>query len=179
MTNDMAKCEIRISGFGGQGVILAGYVLGKAAAIYDGKEAVLTQSYGPASRGGACLADVVISDEPVNYPKVTEPDVVVAMSQEAYLTFAEDRPAGCLLLVDEDLVTLNSHDGNIRHIPMTRIAEVLGRRIVANMVMLGFLAANSGAVSPDALRKAIETTVPRGTEKLNLEAFERGYGYKT
>jgi 2-oxoglutarate ferredoxin oxidoreductase subunit gamma len=173
----MAKCEIRISGFGGQGVILAGYILGKAATIYDGKEAVLTQNYGPASRGGACLADLVISDEPINYPKVTAPDVVVALSQEAYLTYATDRPAGCLLLVDEDLVTLNDTDGKVRHIPATRIAEALGRRIVANMVMLGFLAANSDAVSADALRRAIETTVPEGTEKLNLEAFERGYGY--
>jgi len=132
----MAKREIRFSGFGGQGVILAGYVLGKAATIYDGREAVFTQNYGPASRGGACRADVVVSDEPVDYPKVTDPDVMVVMSQEAYATYAAQRSSDCLLLIDEDLVTANNGEGRIRCIPATRIAEGLGRRIVANMVML-------------------------------------------
>jgi 2-oxoglutarate ferredoxin oxidoreductase subunit gamma len=103
--------------------------------------------------------------------------MIVVMSQEAYTTYAAKRSSDCLLLIDEDLVTTNNGESYIRCIPATRIAEGLGRRIVANMVMLGFLAANSDAISVDALRHAIETTVPKGTEKLNLEAFEHGYAY--
>ncbi len=173
----MTKSEIRFSGFGGQGVILAGYILGKAATIYEGREAVLTQNYGPASRGGACLADVIVSDAPVTYPRVVEPDLVVAMSEEAYTTYAHCLPDTCRLLIDEDLVVVDGGQGDIHAIPATRIAEGLGKRIVANMVMLGFLAANSDAISAAALRRAIESTVPRGTETINRQAFERGYAF--
>lgn len=171
--------EVKLSGFGGQGIILAGYILGKAASIYDGKEAVLCQSYGPESRGGACSAEVVISDGPVDYPRATEPEVLVVMSQEAYFTYATRRPRDCLLIIDEDLVDpCEEREGaRIFKIPATRLAEQLGRKIVANMVMLGFLTGVSQVVSPEAMKQAIATSVPRGTEGLNLRAFETGYEY--
>ncbi len=171
--------EILIAGFGGQGVILAGYVLGKAASVYDGKEAALVQSYGPESRGGACKAEVVISDGQVDYPRTTEPEVMVVMAQEGYHTYAAQRPKGCLLIIDEDLVepTEEREGMKLLKIPATRLAEQLGRKIVANMVMLGFLTSVTGIVSMEAMKQSIATSVPRGTEQLNLKAFEMGYEY--
>lgn len=173
----MSKHEIKIGGFGGQGVIMAGYIVGKAASIYDGKNATLTQSYGPESRGGACAASVVIDDATIDFPQVIDPDVVVVMSQEAYGTYARERPKHSVLLIDEDLVELKneSPDAKILAVPATRYAEELGRKIVANMVMIGFIVSTTGLISADAAKQAITTTVPKGTEKLNLNAFERGY----
>jgi len=171
--------EVLIAGFGGQGIVLAGYVLGKAAAVCEGKEASLVQSYGPESRGGACKAEVVISDEQIDYPRVSDPEVMVIMSQEAYHTYAAKRNPNCLLIIDEDLVDPNEEKPGAKmfKIPATRLAEQLGRKIVANMVMLGFLTGVTNIVSPEAMREAIRTSVPRGTEELNLRAFETGYEY--
>jgi len=173
----MSRIEIRLSGFGGQGIILAASILGKAAALYDHKHATMTQNYGPESRGGACSGQVIISDAPVSYPHLTHPDVVVAMSQEAYTKYTSDLADGGLVLIDEDLVKPNGRQIHARlfSIPATRIAEEMGRKMVANIVMLGFLAALDHSVSPDALRQAVRESVPKGTEEFNLKAFERGY----
>jgi len=173
----MNRIEIRLSGFGGQGIILAGYILGKAAALYDHKHATMTQNYGPESRGGACSAQVIVADTPVSYPHLTAPQVVVAMSQEAYTKYAGELTEGGLLIIDEDLVRLNNGAPRQRlyGIPSTRIAEEMGRKMIANIVMLGCLAALDDTVSPDALRQAVRDSVPKGTEELNLKAFERGY----
>ena len=175
----MNRIEIRLSGFGGQGIILAGYILGKAAALYDHKHAMMTQNYGPESRGGACSAQVIVADAPVSYPHLTTPQVVVAMSQEAYTKYAGELADGGLLIVDEDLVRPNGDSrpsgARLYGIPSTRIAEDMGRKMIANIVMLGCLAALDQTVSPDALRRAVRESVPKGTEDLNLKAFERGY----
>jgi 2-oxoglutarate ferredoxin oxidoreductase subunit gamma len=176
----MGRYEIRLSGFGGQGIMTAGYILGKAAALFDQSQVTLVKSYGPESRGGASSAQVIISDEEINYPRLIEPKLLVAMSQEAYAKYVGELASGGLLLVDEDLVDLNDarDDIDIRAIPATRIAErELGRKIVANIVMLGFVAANSNAVSKDGLREAILSSIPEGTEELNIQAYERGYEY--
>jgi 2-oxoglutarate ferredoxin oxidoreductase subunit gamma len=176
----MGRYEIRLSGFGGQGIMTAGYILGKAAALFDQSQVTLVKSYGPESRGGASSAQVIISDEEINYPRLIEPKLLVAMSQEAYAKYVGELASGGLLLVDEDLVDLNDprDDIDIRAIPATRIAErELGRKIVANIVMLGFVAANSDAVSKDGLREAILSSIPEGTEELNIQAYERGYEY--
>jgi 2-oxoglutarate ferredoxin oxidoreductase subunit gamma len=176
----MSRYEIRLSGFGGQGIVTAGYILGKAAALFDQHHVTFVKSYGPESRGGASSAQVIISDEEINYPRLVEPELLVAMSQEAYLKYVQELASGGLLLIDNDLVELNDHrdDIDIRAIPATRIAEgELGRKIVANIVMLGFLAANSDAVSKDGLREAVISSIPKGTEALNIQAFERGYEY--
>lgn len=169
--------EIRLAGFGGQGIILAGYVLGKAAALYSGKEAVFTQSYGPEARGGACAAELVISDEPIDYPLVARPDFLACMSQEAFNRYGAAVAEGAQLVVDSDLVDSATRKAWLRHVPATRLAEELGNRIVANMVMLGFFCAVSGVVSREALEQAIRTTVRASTIDLNLRAFSLGFDY--
>jgi 2-oxoglutarate ferredoxin oxidoreductase subunit gamma len=174
----MSRHEVRFSGFGGQGIITAGYILGKAAALFDGRQVTLIKSYGPESRGGASSAQVIISDEEINYPRITEPELLVAMSQEAYAKYVDELARGGLLLVDEDLVELTHprDDIRVRAIPATRIAESeLGRKIVANIVMLGFVAANSPIVSLEGIREAVLSSIPKGTEELNMQALERGY----
>jgi 2-oxoglutarate ferredoxin oxidoreductase subunit beta len=171
--------QVRLCGFGGQGVILAGKITGAGVALYDGREVTLTQSYGPESRGGACSAALIVSDSPILYPHVTRPCVMVAMSQEAYATYRGQLAEGGVLLIDADLVQPDPDaDQQVVSIPATRIAELeLGRRIVANIVMLGALAALTRVVSREALRQAILDSVPRGTEELNMKAFQMGYRY--
>ncbi|MDY6875845.1 MAG: 2-oxoacid:acceptor oxidoreductase family protein [Chloroflexota bacterium] len=173
------QAEVRLGGFGGQGIILSGKIVGKAAALYDGREVTLTQSYGPESRGGACSTALVISDDAIPYPHVTRPAVMTLMSQEAYTTYHGQLAEGGLLLIDSDLVEPDQDAGQrVVPIPATRIAEQeLGRRIVANIVMLGALTAISDVVSDEAMRKAVLDSVPKGTEELNMKAFGRGYGY--
>ncbi len=172
--SDAGRSDVRVAGFGGQGIILAGYLLGKAASLYDGKEAVLTQAYGPEARGGACNADVVISPETIGFPEIEAPNVIALMSQEAADSYLPTATADATVLVDEDLVHVD-RDGPVHTVPATRIADELGRRIVANMVMLGFVSAVTKVVSPDALKEAIRTTVRPNLVDLNLRAFEAGY----
>jgi 2-oxoglutarate ferredoxin oxidoreductase subunit gamma len=175
----MSRTEIRLSGFGGQGIIKTGNIIGEAVAIHDGKNATFTQSYGPESRGGAAAAQVVISDEPISYPHVIDPSILVVMSQGAYTKYAPGFRKDGLLIVDEDLVEIDEAVEGLRvlSIPATRLAEELGRKIVANVVMLGFLAAVTDLASAEAMKKAVLSSVPKGTEELNLKAFERGYEY--
>jgi 2-oxoglutarate ferredoxin oxidoreductase subunit gamma len=170
------RLEVRIAGFGGQGVGLAGYILGKALTVYDDYEAVMTQAYGPEARGGASSADIVVSYEPIDYPFVQHPDILVILSQEAYTKFRPTAKPDAIILVDEDLVEPEIGD-NPKRIPATRIAEGIGRRIVANLVILGFFVSASGLGSPQAVEKAIKTTVKPKTVALNLEAFEHGLKY--
>lgn len=177
----MNRLEIRLSGFGGQGIVRSGEIIGKAAAIYDGRYATFTQSYGPESRGGACAAQVAIADDPVelSYPHVIDPSLLVIMSQGGYNKYVPDFRRDGLLVVDEDLVELDeAAEGlHIFKIPATRLAEELGRRIVANVVMLGFVAAMTDIASPESVRKAVLDSVPKGTEELNERAFETGFQY--
>ena len=175
------RLEIRVAGFGGQGIIRAGLMLAMAACIYDEKKrnAVQTQSYGPESRGGACKSEVVISDEEIDFPKIIEPDVLIAMSQEAYDTYVGSLKEGGTLLVDPDLVAKQKTTPHLQvfRVPATKIAEELGRTIVANVVMLGAFASLTNLIPGEAVKKSVLKNVPKGTEKLNLEAFERGYRY--
>jgi 2-oxoglutarate ferredoxin oxidoreductase subunit gamma len=171
--------EIRIAGFGGQGVILAGMILGKGATIFENRHATLVQSFGPEARGGSCSAQVVLSDHPIAYPYVARPKVLVAMSQEAFEKFAPDVVQGGTLLYEQDLVQLHDVRADLRTfgIPATRIAEELRRKMVLNIVMVGFVTAVTGMVGVDAVRKAVMDSVPRGTEHLNVAAFDKGYEY--
>ena len=174
----MSRDEIVLGGFGGQGIILAGYIVGQAAAIFDKKSATFTQDYGPEARGGACRAQVVIADSQISYPYPENPSVMVAMSQEAYTKYTPELGKGSLLLIDKELVKpRKSKNNRIFAIPATRIAQELGRTAVANIVMLGFLTAISKIISLNAMKKAVLDSVPRGTEELNMKAFERGYSY--
>lgn len=170
------KHEIRIAGFGGQGIVLAGYILGKAFALYDGYHAVMTQSYGPEARGGASSANIVVSDEPIDFPFVQHPDVLVALSQEAYTKFSKTAKQEALILIDEDLVLADPADNTIM-IPATRFAEELGKRIVANIVLLGFFTGVTGLVSQEAVLKAIKNSIKPQIVDLNIEAFQMGFRY--
>lgn len=173
------RLEIRVAGFGGQGIIRAGLILATAASIYDDKNAVETQSYGPESRGGACKSEVVISDEEIDFPKVTEPDVLVVMSQEAYNTYVDTVKKGGNLLLDSDLVPKEKATPHIRvfRVPATKIAEEVGKTLVANVVMLGALTSTTNLVSVESIKKSILSNIPKGTKKLNLAAFKKGYDY--
>jgi 2-oxoglutarate ferredoxin oxidoreductase subunit gamma len=168
--------EVRFTGFGGQGMAVVGYILGRAAAVHDGKNATMTQSYGPEARGGASSSQVIISDGRVFYPYVIESDVLVGMSQEGYDKHRTTLKGDGKLLIDEDLVAIAPEESakHIFKIPATRFAEELGRKIVANIVMLGFFSGLTDFVSEEALRKAISDSVPKPTIGLNLKAFEKG-----
>jgi len=171
--------EIRICGFGGQGVIRCGYIIGRTAALYNGKHATLTQSFGPEARGSACSAQLVVDDEPVRYPYVTLPDIVVAMSQEAYDKYGSAITKDGTLIIDEDLVKPGGKvaGGRFLKIPSTRFAEELGERIVGNIVMLGFFTAVTDVITVDAARKALPSSVPTRLVDINCRAFERGWSY--
>jgi 2-oxoglutarate ferredoxin oxidoreductase subunit gamma len=173
--------EIRIAGFGGQGVILAAAVIGKAAAIFQGNYATMTQSFGPEARGGSSAAQVILSTEPILYPYVTQPDVLVVMSQEAYSRFTPQLKPGGILITEQDLVRIGEVPSGIRlyGVPATRLAEELGRKVVLNIVMVGFLGAVTNLVLPDALRQAVADSVPPAMQKLNLQAFDKGFEYGT
>lgn len=175
----MRLTEIRIAGFGGQGVILAAMVIGKAASIFEGGHSTMTQNFGPESRGGACSAQLILSDSPVLYPYVAQPDILVAMSQEAYTRFVPELKDGGLLLVEQDLVHISDSSRGIRvlGVPATRLAEEIGRRMVLNIVMVGFFAATTGLLSADALQKAVEDSVPPASREMNLKAFQKGFEY--
>ena len=169
----MARTEIRFTGFGGQGVILAAYVIGKAAAVLEGRHATLNQSFGPEARGSACSAQLVLSDEPVTYPYVRATDILLAMSQDAYRRYVHELRDDGVVLVDDSLVVPESGHRAFGA-PATRTAEGLGTKIVANMVMVGLLTSRTGVVGREAVREAIRTSVPTGTEEINLAAFARG-----
>ena len=175
----MSTTEIKVGGLGGQGVILAGMIIGRGATIFDTKHATLTQSFGPEARGSACSAQIIISDEPVEFPYVTRPDILVLMSQEACNRFAGEIAPSGTLIYEADLVQPKDIRSDVTQhsIPSTRFAEELQRRMVANIVMVGFFAAVTDLVSVEALRESVSASVPAGTEALNLAAFERGYDF--
>lgn len=177
----MPVTEIRIAGFGGQGVILSAVVIGKAACIYQDGYSTMTQSFGPEARGGACSAQVILSDAPVLYPYVTRPDILVVMSQEAYTLFSPQINPNGILVIEEDLVRIGELPAGVRvySIPATRFAEEIGKKMVLNIVMVGFFGAVSQVVDREALRNAVAASVPEAYRELNLKAFDKGFEYGT
>lgn len=173
----MPHTEIRIGGFGGQGVILSGIVLGRAAAIYAGLHATMIQSFGPEARGSASSADLILSDQPIWYPYVRQPDMLITLSQDAYARFVPSLKPKGLLVIEADLVRLQPEPATrVRYgVPATRLAEELGRRMVLNVVTVGFFTAVSHLMPPEAVERAVRESVPAGTEELNLRAFRRGF----
>ena len=169
--------HVLFTGFGGQGIVMAGDILGKAATLHDRKHATMTQNYGPEARGGSCSSQVIISPEEILFPCVEEPEVLVCLSQEAYTKNIKSLRAGGTLIWDADLVHLRKTDPRWKtfSIPATRFASELGNKMMANIVMLGFLAAVTDIASVEAMRKSVLDSVPKGTEALNTNAFNRGY----
>ncbi len=166
----MMTKEIRICGFGGQGIILAGVILGEAA-VKAGYQAVQTQSYGPESRGGAARSEVVIASDTIHYPRVTRADVMVALSQAAFDKYgSEGVGENCRVVVDEGLVKAEG----VKTLPFTAVAEKVGHKIVTNIVMLGYLSALLEIVPPEVLEETVRANIPKGTEELNMKALQAG-----
>ena len=179
MQRRLGLTEIRIGGYGGQGVILAAAVIGKAAAIFQGGYATMTQAFGPEARGGSSSAQVILSGEPILYPYVAHPDILVVMSQESYTRFSPQLKPGGILITEQELVNIDHAPAGIRMygVPATRLAEELGRKVVLNIVMVGFFAAVTDMLDPDSLRQAVADSVPPAMQKLNLQAFDKGFAY--
>jgi 2-oxoglutarate ferredoxin oxidoreductase subunit gamma len=168
------KKELRICGFGGQGVILAGFILGKAAAVFMDFHAVQSQSYGPEARGGAARSEVIISDEKIGYPRPTGVDLFVAMSQESFDTYRNDIRDDTLIVIDPDLVTKHDIGRPLYKIRAQQIAEELGNKIVTNIVMVGAATSIFSLLEPEAVKKAVIDSVPGRFKDLNVKAFEKG-----
>ena len=170
------RFEVRLSGSGGQGLILVGKVLAEAAAVYEDKNATQSQSYGPEARGGASRSDVIISDDDIDYPKAVALDVLLALTQESVDKYVPDLKQDGALIVDSDHVRRRPTGSfKLVALPITKIAEeTVGRKLVANIVALGVLVAVSGIVSARAAEMAILARVPKGTEELNIQAFRAG-----
>ena len=171
--------EIRIAGFGGQRIILCGYIIGKAAAIFDDKFSTLIQSFGPEARGSSCSAQLMISESLILYPYLVKPGVSIILSRDAYDKFGGELVSGDIMLIEQDLVRPEKPPKGVKifAIPATRLAEEMGRKIVMNIITVGFFSATTGITSYEATREAVETSVPPGTEEINLRAFDTGYEY--
>jgi 2-oxoglutarate ferredoxin oxidoreductase subunit gamma len=174
----MERAEVRVTGYGGQGVVLISTVIGRAWAVHAGKHASMVQSFGPEARGSSCSATLVMSDREVLYPYVRRPDVLVAMSAEGYHLYRDELKDDGTIVYESSLVQPAPKPGQKAWgIPSTRIAESLGRVLVQNVVMLGFFSAITKLVPVEAMREALRLSVPSGTEDLNLKAFERGWAF--
>jgi len=172
------RTEIRIAGTGGMGVVLAGVIVGEAAVVHGGLNAVQSQSYGSEARGTAAKSEVIVSDEPIRYPKVRKADYSVLMSQKALEMYLKDAREDGVLIVDPDLVRADDIEGayEVVKVPAMKIADNLGLRLISNMVMLGALVKKSGLFDLEVLEKAVADVVPEKTLDLNLQAIRAGAG---
>ncbi len=171
------RYEIRLSGSGGQGIILGGVILAEAASIYDEKHAAQTQAYGPASRGGASKAEVIISESEIDYPKAMNIDLLLALTAEACEKYHKEIRSGGILLVDSEAVgELPEGDFRAYSVPIFKLAvDEVGKSIVGNIIALGLITQISGVVSKEAVEKAVLDRVPKGTEDINRKALKIGY----
>ncbi len=178
------RYEIRLSGSGGQGIILASVILGEAAALYEGKFVLQSQVYGAEARGGASRADVIIDDEPIDYVETTDLDMLLSLTQDSFNKFKDSLKEGGTLIVDSVDVKTNGMDLSkykVVSVPIidTAVKEV-GKAFVANVVALGVIASSTGVVKLESLEKALLKKVPKGTEELNRRALKAGFAlYKS
>jgi 2-oxoglutarate ferredoxin oxidoreductase subunit gamma len=173
----MSRYEIRFSGSGGQGLILAGVIFAEAATIYDGKNAVQSQSYGPEARGGASKSEVILSDQTIDFPKATAIDLQLSLTQESCMKYYKDVKGDGTLLVDEDFVReVPKGTFKVIRLPIIRTAtEEIGKSFVANIVAIGAIAAITGQVTYESIERAVLSRVPKGTEELNKKALKAGF----
>ena len=171
----LERTEIRLAGEGGQGMILAGIILAEAAAIYDRKNAVQSQSYGPEARGGASKAEVIIADGDIDFPEVMKADILIILSQEAYDKYGGTVEEGGLTIIDtSNVLEIETTDAVL--LPITEIAkETTGRPITANTVALGVLVQLTNVVSKEAISQAVAARAPKGTQEINQAALEAGF----
>ncbi len=172
----MERSRIVFSGSGGQGVITAAIILAKAAAIFEGKNAIQSQSYGAAARGGATRTDIVIADSEINFPKVIQPNILVSLTQESYNKFSPIIRPGGLLLVDSKYVTIGKKvDAKHKVLPMfDTVTKGIGKPIVFNICMLGALIGITKLIKPESILKVLETTIPKDFMEMNKKALAMG-----
>lgn len=170
------RFEVRLSGSGGQGLILAGKILAEAAAIYENRNATQSQSYGPEARGGASRSEVILSDGDIDFPKATQLDLLLCLTQEACDKYSADLRSDGILIIDSKYVkTVPAGTFKVLGAPITEVAETrIGKAVTTNMVALGMIVGATHVVRPDSMEKAITARVPRGSEELNLSAFRLG-----
>ena len=172
----MSRREIRVTGYGGQGVILTGYIFGKAVAIFGGLHSTMTQNFGPEARGSACAAALVVDKDIIAYPYLRKTDILIALSKEGYVKYIDELKPGGILVYDADLVDPHERDDiETFGVSAARLAEELGNRIVQNIVVVGFTTAVTGLASRETVAEAVESSVPPGTTELNLKAFNKGF----
>jgi 2-oxoglutarate ferredoxin oxidoreductase subunit gamma len=173
------RTDLIIAGVGGQGSIMAGTLLGTAAVVYDNKKALQTQAYSSELRGGAAVTWVIISDEAILYPRVAHPDILVAQAPQAITRYVSQLKPEGTLIVDSDMVKDSPRNGyTLIEVPATSIAtKEIGSGIVSNLVILGVLIGATGIISPEAMEKAVRSSVPKSKIDINLQAFGRGLGF--
>jgi len=172
----MERIRMVFSGSGGQGVITAAIILAKAAAIFENKSAIQSQSYGAAARGGSTRSDVIIDDSEIYFPKVIQPNILVSLTQESYNKFSTIIRPGGLLLVDSKYVTIGKKvDAKHIALPMyDTVMKEIGKPIVFNICMLGALIGISGLIKPSSILKVLETTIPEDFMEMNKKALDLG-----
>ena len=170
------RIELRLSGSGGQGLVTAGIILAEAAGIFEGKQVVQSQSYGPEARGGASKSEIVISNEEIDYPKVIKPDILLALTQLAAEKYLSDIKPDGIAIIDSTFTQNISARDRVYLVPISKLAkEKTGKIITANIVSLGVLVGITNIVSRKAIEQAVLGRVPKGTEKLNLTALQAGF----
>ncbi|MGE5632513.1 MAG: 2-oxoacid:acceptor oxidoreductase family protein [Caulobacteraceae bacterium] len=171
----MDRYEVRLSGSGGQGLLLAGIILAEGA-INDGKNAVQTQSYGPEARGGASKSEVIIATETIDFPKVRNCDILLALTQKSYEQYNEGLKENGTLIIDTSVEVAENSAYKTYKVPiLDTAAKVLGKPMVTNIVALGAIVGITKIISTDSLEKAVLARVPKGTEELNRKALSLGY----
>lgn len=170
------KYNIRLSGAGGHGLIQAARIIAEAAAVYDNKNASESCSYGPEARGSASRAEIIISDEPIDYPRIDKVDFLIVLTQEAYDKHIEDVKAGALILVDSHIETRSDiADATLFAVPLLEIAErECSKSAMANIVALGFFAGTNDVIAEKSIRQAVLARIPKNSENTYIRAFEAG-----
>ena len=169
------KKDVRICGFGGQGVILAGFIIGKAASVFENYHAVQSQSYGPEARGGAARSEIIISDKKIGYPRPLSVDILLAMSQESFDSYRDDIRKDTVIIVDPDLIKKHDIGRPLFKVQALKIAEELGNKIVTNIVMVGAFTSIFVLLDKEAVKESVIDSVPKKFTDLNIKAFERGF----
>jgi 2-oxoglutarate ferredoxin oxidoreductase subunit gamma len=170
-----SRKEIRLSGSGGQGLILGGIILAEAA-LLDGINAIQSQSHGPEARGGASKAEVIISSEDIDFPKVEKPEILLALTKVAFDKYGKDIRENGMIIIDSSIDCEDIQGVKLIKVPIIKSAtEVIGKSMVANIVALGVIVGATKIVSVESLEKAVLHRVPKGTEELNKKALLEGY----
>lgn len=169
------RYEVRLAGLGGQGLQLAGLILAEAAAIYENKNAVQSQSYGAEARGGPSVSEVILGEGDIDYPKVTEPDLLLVLSQDAADRYVNGVRKDGLIVADGHAVERLHTERRVLRLPITETAKEATGRAVASIVALGIIVVATGIVSRDSMRQAVLARAPKGTEQMNLKALEAGF----